>query len=111
MLNVRSSETVESWGRLLARLHRPADQLALPDFMAPKAVSERPAPSTPAAPPPAKPERKLICATCGTKISFAEGRYCWNDEARFGGLQYCREHQAAFRRLGDNKSAPRGQPV
>jgi hypothetical protein len=98
LMNVRSSDTVESWGKLLARLHRPADQLALPEFMSPKAVSEQPAPSKPAAPPPAKPERKLICATCGSKISFAEGKYCWNNEARFGGLQYCREHQAVFER-------------
>ncbi|WP_088287324.1 hypothetical protein [Ideonella sp. A 288] len=34
-------------------------------------------------------------STCGAKLSFAEGKFCWNNEARFGGLQYCREHQAA----------------
>jgi hypothetical protein len=40
-----------------------------------------------------KLRRKLICATCGQKISFAEGKFCWNNEAWFGGLQYCRKHQ------------------
>jgi hypothetical protein len=35
--------------------------------------------------------------SCGTKISFAEGKHCWNNAGRLGGLQYCREHQAAFR--------------
>ena len=97
ILNVRSSETVESWGKLLARLHRPPDLLALPEFMSPKTVSQPPTPSSPATPPPAKSDRKLVCATCGAKISFAEGKYCWNNEARFGGLQYCREHQIAFK--------------
>jgi hypothetical protein len=38
--------------------------------------------------------RKLICLHCEAKISFAEGRFCWNNALRFGGGQYCREHQA-----------------
>jgi hypothetical protein len=109
MLNVRSGETVQSWGQGLARLHRPPDPLAMPEFMSPKTESEpararRPAPQTPTAKPASSADRgepsegrKLICASCGCKISFAEGKYCWNNEARFGGLQYCREHQAAFR--------------
>jgi hypothetical protein len=41
-------------------------------------------------------EKKLICAQCGTKISYAEGKFCWNNSKRFGGLQYCREHQSNF---------------
>jgi len=109
MLNVRSSETVESWAKHLCRLHRPTDPLELPPFMLPKVTSEAQAQRAPQQPEPPKPpvpsagtnanseRRKLICATCGSKISFAEGKYCWNDEARFGGLQYCREHQAAFK--------------
>ena len=102
MLNVRSSETVQSWGEALARLHRPPDLLALPAFMAPTPASEAPTRAAASAlrataDEAAKPDRKLICATCGSKISFAEGKYCWNNEARFSGLQYCREHQAAFK--------------
>jgi len=38
-------------------------------------------------------KRKLICCTCDKPISFAEGKFCWGNERRFGGLQYCREHQ------------------
>lgn len=41
--------------------------------------------------------RKLICCTCGDRISFDEGKFCWNQERRFGGLQYCRTHQQEFR--------------
>jgi len=48
------------------------------------------------APEPAgpAPEKRLVCASCGAKISYAEGRFCWNNAQRFGGLQYCRLHQA-----------------
>ncbi len=103
--NLRSLDTLKEWGEKLARQHRPTSQLDLPDFMQPRA-------SKPAAPripentvsassglnvlAPVAEKRKLLCATCGTKISFAEGKFCWNQEQRFGGYQYCREHQAAF---------------
>ena len=40
--------------------------------------------------------KKLICSQRGVKIGYPEGKFCWNNEKRFGGLQYCREHQAAF---------------
>ena len=40
--------------------------------------------------------KKLICAHCREKISFPEGKFCWNNAKRFGGLQYCREHQGLF---------------
>ena len=59
--------------------------------VAAKQAESAPKPSQTAA------SRKLVRATCGAKITFAEGKYCWNNEARFGGLQYCREHQAALR--------------
>ena len=40
--------------------------------------------------------KKLICVHCREKISFPEGKFCWNNAKRFGGLQYCREHQGLF---------------
>jgi hypothetical protein len=43
---------------------------------------------------PTEPVKQLICAHCGSKISYAEGKFCWNNQQRFGGLAYCREHQA-----------------
>jgi len=116
MLNLRSSETVREWGERIARQHRPADLLALPEFMQPKAAKTNlapgaaapaacapsaPKPESPVAspsatePPPADaPAKRLICASCGIKISYPEGKFCWNNPKRFGGLQYCREHQA-----------------
>jgi hypothetical protein len=34
---------------------------------------------------PFAPTRRLICAQCNVKISFAEGKFCRNNEKRFGG--------------------------
>lgn len=113
LFNIRSAATIEEFARKLVRQHRPSDPLVLPDFMQPRqmAVPRQPtqtrleaaqvtapvAPVTPAIEPDVKAgRRKLVCATCGSKISFPEGKFCWNNERRFGGLQYCREHQAAF---------------
>lgn len=109
--NLRSADTIRAWGEKLVRQHRPADLLKLPDFMQPKqrpsaaelvdqSAHNNQAHSEPVS--STKPDRvdlmrKLICAHCRTKISFAEGKFCWNNEKRFGGLQYCREHQALFR--------------
>lgn len=118
-LNMRSLETTQEWGEKLKRQHRPADLLELPDFMRPREASKAavPAPSfSPPAPkltapalassqahaptppaaagPPVEPARRLVCARCAVKISFPEGKFCWNNAQRFGGLAYCREHQA-----------------
>ena len=43
-----------------------------------------------------EPAKRLICADCGARITYAEGKYCWNNPNRFGGRQYCREHQGKF---------------
>lgn len=114
VLNMRSLDTIKEWGEKLARQHCPADLLALPDFMQPKApvrfappaaapapvIAPRPVQAPAPAPRPVQhtaaepPPKKLICAHCGTKISFAEGKFCWGNAQRFGGLAYCRAHQA-----------------
>lgn len=105
LADVRGQETIKEWAEKIARQHRPAPLLDLPEFMQPRVeqVEATPPPSvakpstvSPAGAAPAAEKRKLACATCGTKISFAEGKFCWNQEQRFGGYQYCREHQAAF---------------
>ncbi|WP_251140453.1 nuclease-related domain-containing protein [Rhodoferax sp. U11-2br] len=114
-LNMRSLDTVKEWGEKLMRQHRPADLLSLPDFMQPKKVAvmsppkasepqlqtpRKPVPVTPPKPTVAaeslEPAKKLICAHCGSKISYPEGKFCWNNTKRFGGLQYCRDHQGLF---------------
>lgn len=124
--NLRSLDTIKEWGEKLARQHRAANPLELPEFMQPRATpapTARPAPAvrnppaqrqsapsqhpaqgvatqesraTDQAPAQPAPAKRLICAHCNSKISFAEGKFCWNNERRFSGLQYCREHQALF---------------
>lgn len=121
-LNMRSQDTIKEWGDKLVRQHRPADLLALPDFMRPResnsARSNAPAPkSSPSivnavhvaaadqVPVPSssqamnqteEPAKRLICAHCSEKISYPEGKFCWNNAKRFGGVAYCREHQGLF---------------
>ena len=110
LINMRSPETIAEWGQKLRRQHRPADLLDLPPFMQPKPklAQTAAAPKNPA-PAPAEASatssiseadaslvKKLICAQCREKISFPEGKFCWNNAKRFGGLQYCREHQGLF---------------
>lgn len=118
--NVRSRETMTDWAEKLMRQHRPADLLSLPNFMKSAlnvATPTTSAPPSSAPPVPAKSvgtsvvdsppiavvasvdhplARKLVCVSCGEKISYAEGKFCWNSAKRFGGLQYCREHQTNF---------------
>ncbi len=109
MANLRSGDTVREWGEKIARQHRPDDLLALPEFMRPKLtpaataamlspapMAARPPPSSPAPIDDEAPAKRLLCARCGSRISYPEGKFCWNNAKRFGGLQYCREHQAAF---------------
>ncbi|HMO46078.1 MAG TPA: nuclease-related domain-containing protein [Rubrivivax sp.] len=110
ILNIRSSDTIRDFAHKLVRQHRPADLLTLPAFMAsPSAGQDGAATASKSVPAalhragrddtskPATDRRRLICATCGSKIAFSEGKFCWNNERRFGGLQYCRAHQAAVR--------------
>ncbi|MEN9538360.1 MAG: hypothetical protein RLZZ126_595 [Pseudomonadota bacterium] len=101
LANLRNADTVREWGEQLLRQHRPADLLNLPDFMAPKLEVPTPTgqksvePQNPAVPRAAP--KTLACAHCGNKITFPEGKFCWNNERRFGGLQYCRGHQNLFK--------------
>lgn len=106
MLNLRGQDTLKEWAEMLVRQHQPADLLALPEFMQPRrppasgpvatAQSTGPLPPPDLGQPDVPAARRLTCATCGGKISFAEGKFCWNNPQRFGGLQYCREHQASI---------------
>lgn len=119
-LNMRSLDTIKEWGEKLIRQHHPVDLLAPPDFMRLREPVHVAALSPTVHRPKTEgiesaikptgnvqplamaadkstdehPEKKLLCAHCGVKISYAEGKFCWNNERRFGGLQYCREHQA-----------------
>lgn len=112
LANIRGADTVRLWGEKLLQQHKPADLLALPDFIIAKFKTASALTSTPAqglvpektrlkpAPSHAASEtrvRKLVCAHCGSKISYPEGKFCWSNERRFGGTQYCREHQAFFK--------------
>ncbi len=100
LLNVHGLDTLRGWAEKLVRAHRPANPLDLPDFMKPRpaAATNSPAQLMSAPADASHPlYRKLICAGCNAKISFAEGKFCWNQGERFGGLQYCRGCQGGVR--------------
>ncbi|MBB6577516.1 hypothetical protein HNP33_001572 [Comamonas odontotermitis] len=59
-------------------------------------ASVRPVPSEGRDARPELPRKRLICADCGVAISRSEGVFCWNNEIRFGGVQYCRTHQSNY---------------
>ncbi len=114
LLNLHGSDTLRGWAEKLARQHRPVNPLDLPEFMKPKGVATGPMPVPAPAPVPAPVPpvsapvksaptdsshplyRKLVCAKCEAKISFAEGRFFWNQGERFRGLQYCRGRRPSY---------------
>ncbi len=123
-LNLRSLDTLKEQGKKLMRQHRPADLLALPEFMKPqrfaplktpaivdkfpeKALSHQATSIKSQATPSraintkssssAVPPKRLICSHCSAKITYDEGKFCWNRSDRFGGAAYCREHQSLFK--------------
>lgn len=86
------AEIVQEYGKRIAKCHKPANLLALPDFMQPRPQVEN-------VPQPAvskQPNMPLGCATCGDAVSPAEVRFCRIYKERFDGQLYCREHQQAF---------------
>jgi hypothetical protein len=95
-LQFRSLQTLKELAEKIVRQHRPPNALALPDFMAPNVQGQTPPPAMPTPSAASQADKRLICSTCAARISFAEGRFCWNNEKRFGGRQYCREHQRPF---------------
>ncbi|WP_066270213.1 nuclease-related domain-containing protein [Hydrogenophaga palleronii] len=61
MANLRGLDTIQDWAKKLVRQHRPADLLALPDFMQPKPAQVAPVVRVPEIQPlpPASDQRKL----------------------------------------------------
>lgn len=90
-------EALYHYGRSLAAHHIPH----VPDFeqkYGAEEVSKKVEPPAPALNEESKKKgkKKLICDTCGEKITLAEGRFCWFNKKRFGEGTYCREHQSDF---------------
>lgn len=83
-------------GRMLCMVHQKEHRRAKASELkaAPKVQPAEAKTATTGQPDPRK--RKLVCCACDTKITFEEGKFCWNNERRFGGLQYCRTHQADY---------------
>ncbi|MCU0952204.1 MAG: NERD domain-containing protein [Burkholderiaceae bacterium] len=110
-----SAETVQSLARDLLTLHRPADALALPAYLAPQPQAPRPvaparaesasipAPSSPPTPAvvPALTQSAsaaaVVCAACGKPLSEKVQQFCRANSERFGGALLCYTHQRSRR--------------
>lgn len=101
LFNVRGSDAVKEVAEKIVRQHKPENLLTLPDWLLPKLAPPKTAGpqrlSVAEVKTPKSPGRKtLTCMTCGMKITYEEGKFCWNNEKRFNGGQYCRPHQNSF---------------
>ena len=122
-LNLRNLDTLKEQGKKLLRQHRPANILALPEFMSPQKPVPAKVPTAVITPgtkifnhriAPAQPEttrtqatdfvrnsstvaaRPWVCSPCSKGISLGIQKYCLDDAKRFGGLVFCMEHQNHF---------------
>jgi hypothetical protein len=48
----------------------------------------------------AEKQSKLVCAACGTAVSYSVARFCWFNKPRFGGLVYCMDCQKKVPKVG-----------
>ena len=94
MLNIRGSDALKEVAEKISRQHRPEDLLHMPDWLLPQPAKSQKETTTSQLEHAGR--KKLICLTCNSKISYEEGKFCWNNDKRFMGGQYCRTHQAAF---------------
>lgn len=99
------ADTVEKLARDMVNQHKPikfnwAARFGLPDLLGiadstlTKAYrSEQKAVSPQIEADEDSPKKKLICHSCGTKISYKVGVFCWNNTKKFGGHAYCLDCQ------------------
>ncbi len=118
MMNVRTRETVQEWGQLLLKQHRPADLFHVPEFARPKPeqktslvpqiqtqattaavqakASEVPRPAICVATGAKTQESHYFCAKCKQSITKTVFSFCMNNKSRFLGRAYCMKHQKEF---------------
>jgi hypothetical protein len=102
LANVRSLDTIKEWGEKLARQHRPANQLDLPEFMQPKNV-----PPPPVAPRAAEnvggTEKPPACPKCGGEMALRTAKRGDKIGDQFWGCRAfpkCRGTMALAREIG-----------
>lgn len=113
---VVGSDTLEAFARALASKHRPIRidwpaKFGLPAQAPASQPPQRASTFTPigaGASPGQRPtvptaertgdrvgekQSKLVCAACGTAVSYSVAKFCWFNKPRFGGLVYCMDCQ------------------
>ena len=103
MARVVASETMETFARGLAKLHRPVTFDWHARFGLPKENSRPIADSAAVGNGKVetheehsegdKPKSKLACASCGAVVAYNVAKFCWFNKSRFGGNVYCLDCQ------------------
>lgn len=106
-----SSETLQIFAESLASLHQAANidwyarfgishiEAVCTDMEEPVSVVDQPIENKSAATKEdtaakaEEPAKRLICATCGVKVNYHVGVFCWRNKKRFHGDVYCYECQ------------------
>lgn len=95
----RGERSLERFAQELAARHRPKQvdwtaRFGLPAEIAPARESSTAEPPTERPTGPRGSGHR--CASCGSPVSFAVVKFCWNNKQRFGSQIYCMADQARF---------------
>ncbi|MBP7493278.1 MAG: NERD domain-containing protein [Rhodoferax sp.] len=107
ILKIKNRESLETIARMVAKAHRPANTLELPDFMTPKllATVAVQVPTKVQLLKPSKPEliqstdeqtKRYWCFKCNKTLTPAVFNFCMDHKHRFLNRAYCMEHQKDF---------------
>jgi hypothetical protein len=105
LLKIKNSESIEAIARMIAKAHRPANPLELPEFMTPKPMVMTPTHPEVQCAKPSKPEstqpidgqaKRYWCFKCGNTLTPAVFGFCMDRRTQFGGRAYCMAHQNDF---------------
>lgn len=95
LLRMMGKEGLEAFALRLAAVHQPIEFNWPARFGLPPIVDAAPA-AAPAESPTPSPARRGSghrCAECGSPVSFAVVKFCWNNAKRFDNKVYCMECQ------------------
>lgn len=99
-----SSNTIESLGKKLAKLHKPGRvdyirKFDLVDHLLNKITAENSVTTSSLSDTTAKVNKEVgnyFCASCQNSIADVVAKFCWNNKSRFAGKAYCRTCQNKF---------------
>jgi len=98
MAKIVSQETLENFAREVVNLHSPftpnwAKKFGLDTPIQEKQTNQKNTNNPISKEEVEKPNKKLICFTCGEPIAYNVAKFCWFNKAKFGGNIFCMDCQ------------------